>query len=422
MFRKLRILIYKDILLLTRDRPGFALIFIMPLFMVLIMANLQDSTFRSINENSITIAVVDKDQDSLSIMIIRELKNSDIFEVHLISSGISEKQLRDTIALGFYQIGILIPEKTTQKIRKSVARKVIYAFEGQKAPVPAVKDTSIVRIFLDPTTKPSFRELITGTIQQYTSAIEHKVTLNEIKKEISERLPFDDQDIMPEQVVSFREEYAISDSSNIIPNSVQHNVPAWTLFAMFFIVMSLAGNMIKEREDGSHARLMVMPCSPGLYLSAKMLTYLGVCVLQFVLLMVMGVFILPMMGLPALNLGSSWFGLLLVVVSSALAAICFGLVVGALANTHQQSSTFGSIAVVILAAIGGIWVPVFTMPAMMRAISAFSPMNWGLEGFYDIFVRNLGATSVLPEVLKLMIFAILCFAISMAVFRKQRKL
>ncbi len=38
---------------------------------------------------------------------------------------------------------------------------------------------------------------------------------------------------------------------DVISNSVQHNVPAWSIFAMFFIVIPIAGNMIREREDGS---------------------------------------------------------------------------------------------------------------------------------------------------------------------------
>jgi ABC-2 type transport system permease protein len=34
---------------------------------------------------------------------------------------------------------------------------------------------------------------------------------------------------------------------DIMPNSVQHNVPAWALFAIFFIVVPLSINLVKEK-------------------------------------------------------------------------------------------------------------------------------------------------------------------------------
>ena len=41
-----------------------------------------------------------------------------------------------------------------------------------------------------------------------------------------------------------------------------------------------------------------------------------------------------------------------------------------------------------LVAMGRIWVPSYVMPEVMRNISAFSPLNWSLEGFYKLFLRG----------------------------------
>ena len=35
------------------------------------------------------------------------------------------------------------------------------------------------------------------------------------------------------------------------PNSTQHNVPAWTVFAMFFMVVSLGNNVVREKVNES---------------------------------------------------------------------------------------------------------------------------------------------------------------------------
>src|ERR1700742_864609 len=81
-------------------------------------------------------------------------------------------------------------------------------------------------------------------------------------------------------------------------NSVQHNVPAWTMFAMFFIVFPLAGNFIKEREDGSLLRLRLIAGSQLPFITGKYLFYLIICLLQFVLMMAVGLYLLPLLGLP----------------------------------------------------------------------------------------------------------------------------
>ena len=73
---KLRALIYKDLLLLVRDVWGIVLLFLMPWALVLLMTYLQDGTFRSINENRISLYLLDADCDSLGRRVSRQLAAS----------------------------------------------------------------------------------------------------------------------------------------------------------------------------------------------------------------------------------------------------------------------------------------------------------------------------------------------------------
>jgi ABC-2 type transport system permease protein len=221
-------------------------------------------------------------------------------------------------------------------------------------------------------------------------------------------------------MISIEESYALSAKTKIIPNSIQHNVPAWSMFAIFFIVISLAGNMIREREIGCYNRLMTMPCSFHLYLFSKICIYLIVCLLQLSLMIVTGMYLTPLMGLPALKLGHSFLALAVMSVSASLAAIGYGLAIGSLARTNQQASIFGAVSVVILAAIGGVWIPVFIMPYYMQVISRISPLNWGLNGFNDLFVRDSGMLEVMPYFLSLLLFFALTLLIAYYMNRKRR--
>jgi len=87
--------------------------------------------------------------------------------------------------------------------------------------------------------------------------------------------------------------------------------------------------------------------------------------------------------------------------------------VGTIARTHQQAAIFASISVVILAAVGGIWVPVFVMPPFLREISVASPLNWGLNGFYDILVRNARLADVMHYGIWMILFSIGCLLIAL---------
>ncbi len=118
----------------------------------------------------------------------------------------------------------------------------------------------------------------------------------------------------------------------------------------------------------------------------------------------MGIYVLPLLGTPVLEMGSAYGAILLVVASSALAATGYGILLGAVARTYEQASMFGAVSVVIAAALGGIMVPVYAMPEVMQEISRFSPLAWGLNGLTDLFVREGNLGGVLPEISYLLLF------------------
>jgi ABC-2 type transport system permease protein len=416
-------LIYKDALLLIRDIGGLAMLFLMPVSLVLIMTYLQDTTFKSINESGIPLLLLNNDNDSLGITIERQLEKSNMFKISRTIKGQqpTEQMVEKAVASGNYLIGIIIPANTTKTIHNNVKYNVSLAFAGVQAD-PRKCDSVRFTIFIDPTTKISFRETLLSTIREFASRVENSITLNEITQEVNKRvmMPVSNLSLAGKGTVYYKEEYAAFGNRKIIPNSVQHNVPAWMLFAMFFIVISFASNMIKEREDGNVSRLLTMPCSYSEILISKIVVYMTVCLLQFILILLMGMFILPLIHLPSLAIGGSLFVLMFMGFVSALAAVGYGIAIGTIAQSQQQASIFASISIVILAAIGGIWVPVFAMPPFMRHLSILSPLNWGLEGFYDIFIRSANFMTILPHCIWLLLFFAGCLAVSIY-FHKLRR-
>jgi ABC-2 type transport system permease protein len=266
------------------------------------------------------------------------------------------------------------------------------------------------------------RSTLQGSIREFSARVESRIILNELTREINRYMmvPVTNLNLIRQETVFYKEEYLARGDKKVIPNSVQHNVPAWTLFAMFFIVIPFATAMIREREDGSQARLLTMPCSYATILASKILVYLLVCMLQFILIVLMGVYLFPLVDLPALSIEGRMLNLTVMAVAAALAAIGYGISVGTIARTHQQAAIFASISVVILAAIGGVWVPVFIMPPMLRQISVASPLNWGLNGFYDILIRNAALSDVFHYGLWMILFSMGCLVIAL-IYHNRRK-
>ena len=415
--KRLISLIYKDFLLLIRDKAGLVFLFVMPLVLVLVMTGMQEGALESATSKSISLLILNGDQDEIGQTVERELQEKDMFNVTVGDASMTEAEVQQMVKKGTYLIGIYIPENTTSKIQGNVQKSIAAAFAGLPSSVAESKmDTVSIKVFLDPTINSTFRSTLMSYLREASGKIQNDFMFAKISEEVNERamVPMGEFSLSVAQPVGIEEiTYGKTKDLKDEFNSAAHNVPAWTLFAIFFIVISLSGNIIKERQDGSFARLMTMPCPYWAYLLSKVVVYLAVCLTQFLIVLAMGKWLFPVLGLPLFEMHGTFFYCLIVVFCAALAAIGFGLLISAFATTHQQASIFGAVSVVILSAIGGIWVPTFLMPKFLKSLSAISPLNWGIEAFYGLILREGSLISVLPQCLLLLAFAAVCFAVSL---------
>jgi len=398
---------YKEFLLLIRDIGGIAILFIMPLVLIVTITLIQDSTFKTVSDAKIPILVVNKDQGTVSETILEGLKDSNAFEVILENT---EEAAKNLVFKGKYQLAIVIPENLSSGLEQKVAQNVdgIISKFGLEEETDSLAKTPIeskeVKLYFDPATQVSFKNSVKNGIDKMVSKIETQ----SIYKAFQEQITDDPTEVIfeTENFISFKEILPKTEDKDIIPNSVQHNVPAWTLFAIFFIIVPLSINIVKEKSQGTFVRLRTNPVSYATVLGGKTLIYLAVCLIQFVLMLLVGLYIFPAIGLPTLDISGRLPLLFIVAILAGLAAIGLGLLLGTIAKTQEQSAPFGATFVVILAALGGVWVPVFIMPKFMQTLSNISPMNWGLNAFYDVFLRHGSLLDILPEISLLFLFFI----------------
>jgi ABC-2 type transport system permease protein len=201
---------------------------------------------------------------------------------------------------------------------------------------------------------------------------------------------------------------------------VQQNVPAWLVFGMFFVVASIAGLFVEERACGALSRLRSLGARPWQLIVSKIAPYLGVNGVQAMLMLAVGVWLMPQIGGEGLSLqGVNWVALFLMLLSISLAAVSLALAVACLVSTHSQAATFGPILNVLMAALGGVMVPLFVMPPVMQKIATYSPMNWGLEGLLNVLLRSGDIASILPEVGRLAGFSALMLMVAFWLFHRR---
>ncbi len=417
--------IQKELLLLKRDFGGAVILFVMPLILIITVTLIQDSAFKTVSDSKIPILLVDYDKGNVSKTVFENLKKSNIFTVvtKIDNKSLTETLAKDAVFKGKYQLAIIIPKKLSVDLQLKIDQNVkkITSSLGITDTIAKTKQTKIlnqkeVKLYFDPAVQMSFKNAVMSSIDKMISQIE----THSIYATFQDQLGDGNNSFEQKSFITFKEIIPKINDKEIIPNSAQHNVPAWTLFAIFFIIIPLSINIVKEKSQGTFIRLRTNPVSNIIVLGGKTITYLIICMIQFYMMIVVAIFLFPKIGLPSLNVEGNLFLMSIVALFSGFAAIGFGLLLGTIAKTQEQSAPFGATSVIILAAIGGVWVPVFAMSNFMQIIAKSSPMNWGLNAFYDVLLRNATFLDIVPEISLLFLFFIITTTIALLYDKKKR--
>ena len=424
MIYKLYMSVYKEFLLLRRDIGGVIILFVMPLILIIAVTMIQDSTFKTETNAKIPILLVNKDNGKVSKEVYENLEKSEVFTVITKIDGkdLTEAEAKDAVFKGKYQLAIVIPENLSIDLQAKIDQNVdkILANFGMndtlKKPVTRNITQKEVNLYFDPAVQMSFKNAVMSSVDKMISQIETKSIYAAFQDQLGEENAGFEQ----KSFITFKEINQKIGDKEIKPNSVQHNVPAWTLFAIFFIVIPLSINMVKEKSQGTFVRLHTNPVSNIIVMGGKTIMYLIICMIQFYMMVAVAVFLFPHLGLPALNVEGNLFLMSVVALFSGFSAVGLGILIGTMAKTQEQSAPFGSTLTIILAAIGGVWVPVFAMPEFMQHIATASPMNWGLGAFYDVLLRHGNLLAILPEISLLFLSFLLTTTLALLYDKKKR--
>ena len=266
-----------------------------------------------------------------------------------------------------------------------------------------------VALYYHPVLQESFRRSAEGALYSALQLVESRQILRTLYYSLNEKeLP----DSLEQELLDNRthiDELPVSRNGNRdLPNATQHNIPSWTIFAMFFVVLSLGSGIVREKRNGSFIRLKTLPTSYAVAIFSKQITYLLVTLAQAVVIFAIGAWLFPVLGLPVLNFPGDWLALALVTLLCGWCAVSYAICIGVFARTEEQANGFGAVSIVILAAVGGLMVPSFAMPGSFHLAMKMSPLHWCLEAYYGLFLEGGRLKDVLANILPLfLIIAVL---------------
>lgn len=414
--------IEKETKQLLRDKEALLLIFVMPLAFVLIMSLAMQDTFRDKGGVVLPIVIIDNDRGVVGQSFVEAFSALETFKVDSAIEGgdNSEAAVKADVAAGRHKFAIFIPQSATIEAQAAIQRQLRFTKGTGGALVN-------VRLLSDPQLRQDMRGLAAVSVNRALAAIENrllweqfaalagmKITSEreaEIRAALIANRPF--AEVRAEDAAS---RPAVDGSP--MPTSVQQSVPAWSLFAIFFTVIPLTVTFIKERQAGCLQRLRSMPVPVWVIMLGKAVPFFIINQLQFVMLLLVGTFIIPLLGGDRLHIGDAPVAIAMMSIASSLAAVCYGLAAAAYCKTTEQATTFGGASVIIFGALGGIMVPKFIMPPAMQRLTIVSPMSWGLDGYLAIFVRHGAVRDILSEFAGLLVFAAIAAVVAALKLRK----
>ncbi|AXT20048.1 ABC transporter permease [Flavobacteriaceae bacterium AU392] len=205
----------------------------------------------------------------------------------------------------------------------------------------------------------------------------------------------------------------IKESSTKAHPGLVQAVGGTAIMMLLFSIAAIGGGLLDEKEAGTLKRLLIAPVKPLYILLAKMGTAMIVSILQ---LTVMFVFAWLAFGLPIFMDMSS---LIILILCISFAVSSFGVFLVSTVKTRQQLQGMSTIIIILMSAIGGSMIPISMMPAFMQNIAIISVNYWGIEGFFDIFWRQLPLVDVLPKMGILLAIGLGMTLISTILFKKN---
>lgn len=344
----------KEIRIILKDKSTFLWLFVMPILFIIIFS----SIFGSTGSTTYSINYYDADRSEQSQQFVQDLEQIQGFKVQEDTSKPLEEQIQ-AVKDGKQTSLLVIPEGYGQRVNSAeIAEVELYrdaAEDASAAPIIAVLD-SVTKQYQEHKLRSAL-----GNVDLGESSMEMLLTPPIQVKEVKEN------------------------ATKVDP--VTQIVPGYTVMFVFFIMITMIINMMKDRDSGMLARLQGTPMRAYHYLVGMWLPSIVIVLIQSTVLLTFGHFVY------GLHLGDI-FAVALIVIALAVCSTGLGLMLSVWVTSENMG--IGLVQVIAMggAITGGLWFPYEFLPKAVQMIGQFTPQYWAQRALQDVMVRGAHISSV----------------------------
>ncbi|MBP6875657.1 MAG: ABC transporter permease [Candidatus Eisenbacteria bacterium] len=162
-------------------------------------------------------------------------------------------------------------------------------------------------------------------------------------------------------------------------------LPGMAAFALFILAIGLTADIFTERRLGTLSRQIAAPIRTLHLILGKMGATLVVGMIVALLMAVIGGALL--------GIRANLLTFALLALAFLFAVTAFVTLIYSLARNEQRGGTFASIVLMIMAFLGGSFIPLESLPAFARALSPFTLNYWATRGFQTLLFTKGGGVS-----------------------------
>ena len=167
--------------------------------------------------------------------------------------------------------------------------------------------------------------------------------------------------------------YQVKNDPTAGTKAVAYIMISMGIFGALSSATGTAGTIAVERGVGWNRQLRLTPLSPVKYVISKVVLSLLIVLPALIVVYAIGMAALGVQ-LPA----TVWLEIFLGSWLSALPFAALGLIIGYVAKP-DSSQQVSALIFFMLALFGGLWLPIDTMPHIMRTIATYTPAYWASD-------------------------------------------
>lgn len=107
------------------------------------------------------------------------------------------------------------------------------------------------------------------------------------------------------------------------------------------------------------------------------------------------------------------------IATTALVCTSLSMMLASVSRSRKQLDGLSTIIILTMSAIGGSMMPVVFMPPFLQKMAVGTINYWSIQGFYDIYWRNLGFESILDNAGILLGLSALMLSIAAIFFKRN---